>query len=182
MLRLFHVSEEPGISLFKPRPVPSPDAGVAGKAVWAIDEEHLPNYLLPRDCPRVTYACSPSTTARDRAGFFDDTDARRIIVIEQAWLERALNAVLYVYEMTAQGFHAVDASAGYYASRSEAMPLDVRRVANPLAEIHERDCQIRLVPDLHPIRDAVVASTLDYSIIRMRNAIGSEGQSSSSSV
>ena len=37
-LRLFHASEEAGICLFDPRPVPSPDSGVLGAAVWAVDE------------------------------------------------------------------------------------------------------------------------------------------------
>ena len=51
MPRLFHVSEDPTIARFEPRPVASPDSGVTGDAVWAVAESHLPNYLLPRDCP-----------------------------------------------------------------------------------------------------------------------------------
>jgi hypothetical protein len=45
---LFHVSEEPGIERFEPRP-----SEYAGEpAVWAIDAERLRNYLVPRECPR----------------------------------------------------------------------------------------------------------------------------------
>src|ERR1051326_2416922 len=76
-LRLFHVSEKPGITIFNPRTVPSPDTGVTGEVVWAVDEDHLPNYLLPRDCPRVTFRATPQTSGRDIAGWFDNTDARR---------------------------------------------------------------------------------------------------------
>lgn len=169
-LRLFHVSEESDIGRFYPRPAPSPDAGVSGDLVWAIDEAHLPNYLLPRDCPRVTFAVGPRTSAEDIAGFFDKTAARRVIVVEQAWHKRLSGATLYVYDMPAASFKLVDASAGYYVSSRAVVPLGVREIREPLAEIVERGCEIRLVPDLWPVRDRVLRSTLDYSIIRMRNA------------
>ena len=172
-LRLFHVSEEPAIAIFNPRMVLSPDTGVKGDAVWAIDDEHLPNYLVPRDCPRVTFRVAPKTSERDIAGFFDDTDARRMIVMEQAWLERFNRARLYVYEMPVTPFEPADASAGYYISRHAVIPLGVREIREPASEIMQRGYEIRYVPDLWPIRDGVAKSTLDYSIIRMRNAVRS---------
>jgi len=58
---LFHVSETPGIERFEPRPssyVPDP-------VVWAIDADRLRNYLVPRECPRVTFYAGPETTAAD---------------------------------------------------------------------------------------------------------------------
>ena len=169
-LHLFHVSEEPDIAIFNPRTVPSPDTGVTGDVVWAIDEDHLPNYLVPRDCPRVTFKVGPKTSERDIAGFFDNTDARHMIVIEQAWLQRLVNAVLYVYELPAAPFELADTSAGYHISRHAIMPTNVREIRNPVAEIMQRKCEIRFVPNLWSIRDGIVQSTLDYSIIRMRNA------------
>jgi hypothetical protein len=167
---LFHVSEEPGIAVFEPRPVPSLDAGVSGNAVWAIDEDHLPNYLLPRECPRVTYAAGPNTSAADIERWFDNTKARRIVVIEQRWLQIASHAVLYVYELPGDRFAPADRSAGYFISREAVAPVAVREVRDPLGEIAARGCELRAVPGLWPIRDGVMASTLDYSIIRMRNA------------
>ena len=170
MLRLFHVSDKAGLRLFEPRPVPSPDTCVTGNAVWAIDEDHLPNYLWPRDCPRVTYAATERTSPEDIARFFGNTKARRIIVLEQAWLDRIGREPVYVYEMPTIGFNLIDASAGYYISRETVVPLVERELHDPLTEVADRGCEIRLVPDLWPIRNAVVSSTLDYSIIRMRNA------------
>ena len=169
-VRLFHVSEIGGIARFEPRTVPSFDAGVTGDAVWAIDEAHLPNYLLPRDCPRVTYAVGSHTTQDDVARWFADTEARRIIIIEQAWFARTADAVLHVYELPVRAFELADGSAGYFVSREAVVPVAVREIRDPLAEIAARGCEVRCVPDLWPIRDGVVASTLDYSIIRMRNA------------
>jgi hypothetical protein len=169
-LRLFHVSEAPDITVFNPRKVPSPDTGVTGEAVWAIDEDHLPNYLVPRDCPRITFRAGPRTTAHDIAGFFDNTDARRMIVMKQAWLSRFNGTTLYVYEMPAAPFELADINAGYYISRHAIIPLSVKEVREPASEIMQRGYEVRYVPDLWAMRDSVVKSTLDYSIIRMRNA------------
>jgi hypothetical protein len=108
---LYHISEEPGLAIFHPRPDPN---GKLGAVVWAIDDEHLPNYLLPRDCPRVTFAASPDTTDDDRARFFGSASPRRVIVIESAWLERAARQALWVYRMPGDGFENVDRCAGYY--------------------------------------------------------------------
>jgi len=41
---LFHLSEQQGIECFEPRP-----------SQFCIDQNHLRNYLVPRECPRVTY-------------------------------------------------------------------------------------------------------------------------------
>ena len=55
---LFHISEESDIARFEPRasgyPIPP-----GHLVVWAIDESRLCNYLLPRECPRVTYYAGP---------------------------------------------------------------------------------------------------------------------------
>jgi Family of unknown function (DUF6886) len=59
---LFHISEEAGISRFEPRP----SEYTADPVIWAVDDERLRNYLLPRDCPRVTYYAGSQTTAADR--------------------------------------------------------------------------------------------------------------------
>jgi len=80
--RLYHVSEEDGITVFKPRLPPSDDSGVRGEVVWAIDEEHLPNYLLPRDCPRVTFGVSAQTTVEDRGVYFGGSIGHRVVAIE----------------------------------------------------------------------------------------------------
>jgi hypothetical protein len=172
MLRLFHVSEEPGITLFEPRPVPSPDAGITGDAVWAIDEEHLPNYLLPRDCPRVTYTLRAATSAEDRRRFFDPSRARRIIVLEEAWRHRLAGSDIYLYEMPAPPFAPVDASAGYYIARHAVKPISSQKIADPLAEIAARKCEVRWSENLRLLHEEIRKSTLDFSTIRLRNAAG----------
>jgi uncharacterized protein DUF6886 len=59
---LHHVSEERNIAVFDPRS--SALAPDAGPIVWAIDGPKLPNYLLPRDCPRVSFGSCSTTRPR----------------------------------------------------------------------------------------------------------------------
>ena len=54
-MRLFHVSEQPDIQVFQPRIPTRKELDQTTGLVWAMDEAHLPNYLTPRECPRVAY-------------------------------------------------------------------------------------------------------------------------------
>jgi hypothetical protein len=163
---LFHVSEESGIERFEPRPSSYTDDPV----VWAIDADHLRNYLLPRDCPRVTYDAGSATTAADMERFLGSSLA--VIAVESAWLDRLRSCRLYCYHMPPQTFECIDESAGYYVSRGSVVPTLVQVVDDLLTALLERGVELRFVPNLWPLRDAVVSSTLRYSIIRMRNALG----------
>ena len=93
-----------------------------------------------------------------------------MIVVEQAWFERILNTPLHVYEMPSDPFALHDTSAGYYIAREPVQPRTVRTIRDLTGEILDRGCEVRYVPNLWPIYDGVTASTLDFSIIRMRNA------------
>ena len=100
--RLFHVSDDPAIARFDPRPSPSTDAGVIGTAVWALAEPFLPNYLLPRDCPRICFRAGPQTTPEDRARFLGA--ASLVVAFEADWLDRVRSARLALYEMPPDTF------------------------------------------------------------------------------
>jgi hypothetical protein len=47
----------------------------------------------------------------------------------------------------------------------------VRVLEDPVSELRHRGVELRVLSDLWPLRDAVVASSLQFSIIRMRNAL-----------
>jgi hypothetical protein len=161
---LFHVSEEPGIERFEPRPSPYAD----GPVVWAIDAARLHNYLLPRDCPRVTYHAGPETTAADVGRFLAAGPA--VVAVESAWLERLRSCRLYCYHLPPETFGCLDECAGYFVSRRPVVPTEVVVVEDVLAALLGRGVELRFLPDVWPLRDAVVASTLRFSLIRMRNA------------
>jgi len=76
---LFHVSEEPGIERFEPRASES----ARDRVVWAIDALHLRNYLVPRECPRVTYYAGRATTTADAERFLGSSTA--VIAVERGW-------------------------------------------------------------------------------------------------
>jgi hypothetical protein len=162
---LFHVSEEPGIELFESRP----SEARQDSAVWAIDAERLRNYLLPRECPRVTYYAGPATTDADVKRFLGSSLA--VIVIERDWFARLRSCRLYCYHLPAETFECSDEGAGYFVSRVPVVPACVETFDDPAAELSRRGVELRIVPNLWPLRDGVVVSSLQFSIIRMRNAL-----------
>jgi len=161
---LFHVSEHGGIQQFDPRP----SEGVAHPVVWAIDEGRLRNYLVPRECPRVTYYAGRGTRAADVERFLGSSPA--VLAIEGQWLERLRSCRLYCYHMPPETFECLDECAGYFASRVPVVPARVDVIDDPISELVRRGVELRIISDLWPLRDAVVASSLQFSIIRMRNA------------
>lgn len=163
-LTLFHVSEEPGIERFEPRAIAEGDEPL----VWAIDDDRLRNYLVPRDCPRVTFYAGGQTTSADVERFLGSSNA--VVAIEQAWLERLESCRLYCYKLPTETFDCADDCAGYFVSRLPVIPSGLRIVSDPIAELARRGVELRIMPNLWPLRDAVVASSLRFSIIRMRNA------------
>jgi hypothetical protein len=170
MKALLHVSENGSIKLFEPRRYQALAGIMDEKVVWAVDEERLPNYLLPRDCPRVTFYPGPDSHSEDVRSLFGPTAAARVVAIEATWFERALNTKLFIYEFPPEGFRLLDSGAGYYVSGRSVVSIDVREVESPAIELLRRNVELRVVPSLWPLRDAVAGSTLQFSFIRLRNA------------
>ncbi|WP_404458886.1 DUF6886 family protein [Oceanobacillus kapialis] len=65
-MKLFHVSEEKAISIFQPRVPERIDLDKRRPLVWAISEEQLPNFLTPRNCPRVCFQVDQHTSSLDK--------------------------------------------------------------------------------------------------------------------
>jgi hypothetical protein len=162
---LFHVSEESGIERFEPRA----SEYTAGTVVWAIDAERLRNYLLPRECPRVTFYAGRETTVDDVERFLGSSPA--VVAVESGWMERLRSCRLYCYHLPPETFECIDECAGYFVSRVPVVPLRVEVIADPVAELLRRGVELRFMQSLWPLRDAVVASSLQFSLIRMRNAL-----------
>lgn len=173
MAALYHVSDIPSITRFEPRPAPS--GTVEGDMVWAIDRRHLHNYLLPRDCPRVTFYALPESRPEDIERLLGTSTAKYVVAIESRWLPEVIQQPLYIYEMPPATFTCIDAGAGYYISREAVTPLSIRRVSNLLLELVNDDVELRVMPSLWKLRDAVVSSSLQFSIIRWRNAQPRDG-------
>jgi len=169
--RLFHFSDAPGITRFEPRPPPSASSGVTDHVVWAVGERLRHNYLLPRNCPRVTFYPTPNSTPADVARLMAGTSAGHVVAIETGWMPALRHGHLYQYELPPETFVPVDEGAGYYISREPVIPLGIISINDLLGELLACDIELRVMPSLWPLCDAVVASSLHFSCIRMRNAV-----------
>ena len=164
MLRLFHVSDQVPFITMYPRPSPSGTPYEGRKWVWAVDETHLPNYLLPRDCPRVCWATPQTEHA------LLSSPAARVIAVEYRWIPSLLLAGLNVHLLETQGFTLLDATAGYWVTEQAVPVQDIRRVEDCFTALAEHNIELRLTPTLWPYLDAVTATAEEFGAIRMRNA------------
>lgn len=165
-VRLFHVSEEKDISVFVPRHTTRRDLDPAAKYVWAIDEDHLPNFLTPRNCPRVCYKVNKGTSKEDIEKYIG-ISSRHVVMIESDWLERLKSTELCLYEFDPKDFVLQDAVAGYYVSTVTVHPIHKICVHDLPVEIRKRGAELRTVDNLHPIADEIKKSTFDWSLCRM---------------
>ena len=166
---LWHVSEDPTITRFAPRRART--ALTDEPLVWAVDTRHLPLYWFPRDCPRCTFWAGPRTTDADLARFLDGRRERRVHVIEEGWLERVRNARLYLYRLPAEPFLQDRETLGYWMSRAAVDPLELVGIDDLIGRHAKAGILLRPVTNLWPLWDAVVESTLEFSGIRLRNAV-----------
>jgi hypothetical protein len=168
-MRLYHVSDQADIPVFKPRIPPTPTPTTSDPVVWAVDEARLVNYLVPRDCPRVAFYATSATTPDDRCRFLVAGLSSHVVAIEAGWLQRAIDAVLWLYELPPHSFVCADQTAGYFVSPVAVVPTSIRRVASPLLSLASFGAELRVMPDLRPLAAEIAKSSLAFSCIRMRN-------------
>ncbi|MBD1373501.1 hypothetical protein IC620_14195 [Hazenella sp. IB182357] len=157
-MKLYHFSENPNIRQFTPRD---------GK-VWAISEDKEVHYYFPRDCPRICYWITSDTTKQDKQQFFAFTNATKIISIKANWLEKMRETILYRYELPANMFTSMDQNAGYYIASQKIEPLQMKPIDHLLERIVLQNVAMHIQPSLHSLADAVICSSLGFSIIRLR--------------
>ena len=157
---VLHFSEDPTITSFSPREA----------YVWAVDQKHAPSYWFPRNCPRVLTWATPTTTAADQELLLGTS--WRVHAIEYAWLSRLQSTVLYAYRFAASDF----APFGTPEPHAQVSSVTVRSLGPPenvgsLLEAHaSAGIELRLFDNLWPYWRQVLASSIGFSGIRMRNA------------
>lgn len=130
--------------------------------MWALDEEHAPSYWFPRECPRACCWAGQTPMSEAGAALLGLGGARRLHEIEEFWLERVRACRLYVYEFDPVAFQPRVAEAGYWVAREEVAPLCVTPVGDLLARHVEAGIELRIVKNLWPLIDAIVASGLEF--------------------
>jgi hypothetical protein len=160
------VSDNPSITQFAPHI--SRTAASGEPRVWAVDTRHLPLYWFPRECPRGTFWAAPETTAADIALL---AGATRVHLIEEGWIDAMRSARVYAYRLPDETFAPDPEVGGYWLSRDVVLPIDVIELGN-LEELHSiSKIELRVVGNLWPTWNRVVGSSLEYSGIRLHNAL-----------
>ena len=161
------MSEDPAISVFAPHRAAT--AVEEQMLVWAIDTRHLPLYWFPRDCPRGTFWADAGTSDDDVSRFLGSRE-RRVHAVEPPWEERIRAARLFAYRLPPESFEPYEPAGGYWISRATVEPLEVEPLGDPVELHNAAGIELRVVPRLLELWDDVIASTLEFSGIRLRYA------------
>jgi hypothetical protein len=166
---LWHVSEDPGLTRFTPHRART--ALTDQPLVWAVDTRHLPLYWFPRDCPRCTFWAGDHTADTDVERFLDGDRMARIHVVEDRWLERVGTVELQLYRMPQPTFIESADTAGYWTSREVVEALERVTIGDLVGRHAAAGIPLRTLPNVWALWDRVVASTLEFSGMRLRNAV-----------
>jgi hypothetical protein len=164
---LWHVSDDPSIVRFEPRANKRHDSPEA--LVWAIDDEHVPAYWFPRDCPRGTCWAVASTSDEDVERFLTGDRQLRVHALQTDWLDAFRSARLLAYRLPVETFERYERAAGYWVSRRAVEPVEVVELGDLFDRHSAARIELRIVPDLASVWSRVIGSTLEFSGIRLRN-------------
>jgi hypothetical protein len=138
--------------------------------VWAIDERYSWLYWFPRDCPRACFWAVDTTTDEDVELWLDGDRTRRVAVIENEWLARVRSVALYGYRMPREPFDVVQDDR-FFIAATTVDAIERVEVGDLLARHAGSGIELRIAPTLYPLWDKVIGTTLDFSGIRLRNAV-----------
>lgn len=145
---LLHFSGDPTIEHFVPHVAATTTN--AEPMVWAVDAVHSPAYWFPRQCPRALAWVSPSTTYEDRERILSP-GRTRVHAVEYGWLDAMRTVDLFAYRLPSLAFRAM-------------------RVADLFVLHDEAGIELRVLDNLWAFWEDVVASSLGFGGIRLRNA------------
>lgn len=168
--QLLHFSEDPTITRFVPHVAATAEQAEA--YVWAVDHARAPDYWFPRQCPRAMAWTTPETSTVDRERIVGAGCGERVHAIEYGWLDALREVRLFAYRLPAEPFRPIGEPVYHaHVATEPVTPLGPPEPVGNLLRLHEEaGIQLRLLDSLWPFWDAVVASTLGYSGIRLRNA------------
>lgn len=163
---LWHVSENPAIERFEPHV--SATAASPEPRVWAVDTRHLPLYWFPRQCPRGTFWATEDTTPEDAALL---AGSSRVHIVEKTWLPALHAARVVAYRLPEETFTPDPEVGGYWLSREAVEPVELVELGDLVLRHEAAEIELRPHVNLWPAWNRVVGSTLEYSGMRLRNAV-----------
>jgi hypothetical protein len=165
---VYHYSEDGSIKRFTPHEAPSNPRHPP--AVWALDQAHAPLYWFPRHCPRIS-VWAVDDEQQQRLSEVFHTEASRICAAETSWIDAMASARLYEYHFDGELFAPWAEADGQYISGDEVVPMHVE-VLDDLLGLHAaHDVELRFTPRLGTLMDAMLASRLPFSFVRIRDAL-----------
>jgi hypothetical protein len=164
---LLHFSEDPTITRFVPHVAAT--SALPDPYVWAVNADQAPSYWFPRNCPRMMAWTCAGTTTDDRERILGPGGGERVHTIEYGWLTRLQRARLFAYRLPAAPFRPLETHA--MVAEEPVEPLGSAVEVGDLLTLHAAaGIQLRLLTNLWQFVDAVAASTLGFSGIRLRYA------------
>ncbi|WP_213453355.1 DUF6886 family protein [Rhizomonospora bruguierae] len=168
--QVLHFSEDPAITRFVPHVAAT--ARQSEAYVWAVDHTRAPDYWFPRECPRAMAWATGTSSAADQARIIGPGGGTRVHAIEYKWLAAMRTVRLFAYRLPADRFTPIGSPVPHAVVATEPVePLGPPERVGDLFALHEQaGIQLRVLPTLWPLWDAVVRSTLGFSGIRLANA------------
>jgi hypothetical protein len=168
--QVLHFSEDPTITRFVPHVAAT--ARQANAYVWAVDGRRAPDYWFPRQCPRALAWVTQSTSEEDRLRILGAGGGDRVHAIEYGWLDALRTVRLFAYRLPAGPFRPFgDPEPHALVATVPVEPLGPAEPVGDLLRCHaEAGIQLRVLPNLWPFWTEVIASTVGFSGIRLRNA------------
>jgi hypothetical protein len=168
--QVLHFSEDPTIRRFVPHVAATAQQPEA--YVWAVDEARAPDYWFPRQCPRAMAWATGTSSRDDRERILGPGGGERMHAIEYGWLDAMRTVRLFAYRLPADRFAPFGEPVPHARVATEPVePLGPPEPVGDLFALHDgAGIQLRVLPNLWPLWDAVVDSTLGFSGIRLRNA------------
>ncbi|MFF5293912.1 DUF6886 family protein [Paractinoplanes globisporus] len=169
---VLHFSEDPTITRFVPHVAATSTEPTP--YVWAVDRRNAPSYWFPRQCPRAMAWVGRRTTDADRDRIIGAGCGDRVHAIEYAWLDAMRTTTLYAYRLPAGPFEPISSPGAQPHAMVATEPVTPLVPPEPVGNLI--DChaaagiQLRLLDNLWPFWDEVIASTVGHSGIRLRNA------------
>jgi hypothetical protein len=164
---VYHFSEDSTLRRFAPHVAPSNPSHPP--AVWALDDEHAPLYWFPRDVPRIScwaYDGEQQQILTERFA----TEAHRICAAEQSRLDQIRSTRIYRYTFDAAEFEPWPEADGQYFATDVVYPREVDVIDDLLGAHCAAGVELRLTPRLGVLMDAMLASGLPFSFVRIRDA------------
>jgi hypothetical protein len=164
---VWHFSEDPSLSRLRPRGRNADPA--APPLVWAVDTRHAPMFWFPRDCPRGCIWPVSTTTPADRDGFFGQTAANRVHVMEGGWLRRMQDCRLYAYRLPTEPFRPHEVG-GYWIADEPVDAIEQVVIDDLVGRHADAAIELRITPSIWPFWRRVANSTVEFSGSRLRNS------------